>query len=320
MKENTFSSAYIGNKKGELRVMFYNIYGYKWWPDRENQPHLHSGPIPLRQQMQTELISAYAPDVLGMQEYCKAYHQGMTPLLNEAGYVAVEAYHTVSHPDGTPLNYTVLFYRPDRVKLIDKGFVMYPETMPDPTKDDGSVLNINDVSSKSLTWGVFEDLQTQKRFVAICTHFMYSAAWLTPEQRNSVRVQNAENLLKTVEEIRSNEAYRGLPVIMGGDLNTSYATDPFNTLQNGGMEWMYDVAEVKDESCGIKGYATYDEIKGEYVTCPMAGDDPRKAIDYAWMMQGEETKMKPFAYVTVTDRAALLTSDHCPRFTDFSLQ
>lgn len=320
--QNTFSSAFIGHKTGDLRAMFYNIYGYRWYPDKENKPHLYSGPIPLRQQMEVELISAYAPDVLGMQEYCKAYHKGMTPLLLEAGYEEVDVAHTVAHSDGTKINFTVLFYRPDTLRLLDKGFVMYPETMPDPAKDDGSVLNINDVSSKSLTWAVFEEIKTEKRFIAICTHFMYSAAWLTKEQQNGTRVQNAQNLLKTIEMIRKDPAYRDLPVIVGGDLNCRYASDPFNTLKEGGMDWLYEVASVKNDTCGHKPYATYDETLGEYITCPVPADDPKDSIDYIWRMPAGETgiEMEISSYVAVTDRLALLSSDHCPRFADFNLK
>lgn len=320
-EQTTFSSRFLGEKKGSLRAMFYNVFGYRWWQDKERQPHLNSGPVSLRQQMQTELIQSYAPDVLGMQEYSKAYHQRMTPLLSNAGYREVNVCHTKCHKDGVKINYTVLFYRPDTLKLIDKGFVMYPEVMPDPAKDDGSVLNINDVSSKSLTWAVFEELKTQKRFLAVCTHFMYNAAWLTPEQSNAARVQNAKLLLDTVAAIRRDTSYLHLPVLIGGDLNCRYGSEPFCTLQKGGMEWLYDLAPIKDNSKGTKPYAVYDETKGEYISYRPPVEDPRGAIDYIWRMPASTggTEMEIVSYVTVTDRLALLSSDHCPRFTDFTL-
>ena len=318
--ESTFSESIMKEKQGSLRVMFYNIFGYKWYPDKENKPHLNSGPISLRQQMQTELISNYAPDVIGMQEYSIYYHKGMTPLLTEAGYREVEVGHSRSHKDGTRLNYTTLFYSPETLELVDGGFLMYPETMPDPSKDDGSVLDINDVSSKSLTWAVFEEIATKKRFIAICTHFMYSAAWLTKEQQDSTRVQNAQNLLKTVQTLRENPSYRSLPVIMGGDLNCGAASNPIKTLKEGGMEWLWDIAPLKDNSRGLKLYGTYDDTQEKYVSYEMPIEDPYTAIDYIFRMPTENgTEMNISNYVTVTDKIALLTSDHCPRFTDFSL-
>ena len=317
-KEKTFSSDFI-RKKGALRAMFYNIYGYMWYPDRENAPHLSSGPISLRQQMETALISEYAPDVIGMQEYSEHYHKGMTPLMLDIGYAEVDVSHTKVRSDGTKINYTPLFYRPDTLNLIESGFVMYPETMPDPNKKD-ETLNINDVSSKSLTWAIFEEKASGKRFIAICTHFMYSAAWLTDELRHEVRVQNANNLLNTIKKLRENPEYSLLPVIMGGDLNCLKDSIEFKALLDGGMKWLWDISPVKDNSRGLKQYSTYDDTVGEYVKFELPIEAPELSIDHILSSSVEGgTDIKIHNYVTVTDSFALLSSDHCPRFTDFTL-
>lgn len=318
-KENTFSQGFTEKKHGSLRAMFYNIYGYMWYPDKKNTPHLSSGPIELRQQMETELISSYSPDVIGMQEYSEHYHKGMTPLMLNAGYAEVDVSHIKVRSDGTKINYTPLFYRPDTLTLIDCGFVMYPETMPDPN-NEGEILNINDVSSKSLTWAVFEQKASCRRFIAICTHFMYSAAYLTNELRHEVRVQNANNLLKTVENIKKKPEYSELPVIMGGDLNCTKDSIEFQTLLDGGMQWLWDISPIKDNSRGLKQYATYDETLGKYVKFELPTETPEESIDHIFYMPaGDGKKAEIQIYVTVTDRLALLSSDHCPRFTDFTL-
>ena len=318
MANNTFSSSFINKRLGDVRVMTYNIYGYKWYPDKANSPHLSSGPVSLRQEMERDLIAQYAPDVLAMQEYHATFHEGMTPMLNSIGYTEVEAYHpTRTHQSGAHFNYTPLFYRADRLNLIDKAFVHFPETMPDPSKDDGSVLNINDIGSKSITWAVFEDISTGKRFIAVCTHFMYSAAWLTPAQSNEARTNNALLLVDTVKALREKEEYKGLPVIMGGDLNTYPVSSPTAALKNGGFEHLYDIAEIKDDSRGLKAYATYDKNIGEYITFPEPADNPAQVIDYLMLMQGD-TAAKVGSYITITDRNALLASDHCPRIADIT--
>ncbi len=303
-------------KQGFLRAMFYNVFGYHWFPDKEKTPHLYSGPIPLRQNIQAELIASYAPDVLAMQEYCRNYRKGMTPLLSEIGYLEVDVSHTQTHEDGTKLNYTPLFYRPETLRLLDSGFFMYPETMT----ADGKELNINDASSKSMTWAVFEEKTFQKRFIAVCTHFMYDAAWLTKEQQNEARIQNAKLLLDTVAAIRSKEDYRGLPVLMGGDLNCAYDTDPIRTLELSGMQWLWQIAPVKDDSRGLKPYAIYDKNTEEYILVPLTPDGAKDTIDYIWYLPSENGSAIRFEnYRTVTELSALLTSDHCPRFADFTL-
>lgn len=302
------SCYYIANKMGELRIMFYNIYGYKWYPDKQNQPHLSSGPIPLRQQMELTIIKNYVPDVLGMQEYCTAFNNGMTPLLEGEGYTRVDVWHTEQDKYGNKLNFTPLFYRADKMVLIDRGFFLY----------DGP----NDVNSKSLTWAVFEELKHHKRFVAIATHFMYNDPTLAEGVANSTRVENAKQLLEQIDKIYEKDGgvFDGLPIIIGGDLNCVFGSDPFVTLKNGGLQWLYDIAENKNESAGIKKYATYDDNIGDYITCPTAVTDPKRAIDYMWLKQGKHTRVSVATYITVTDREASLASDHCPRFADLNLE
>ncbi|MBQ8849137.1 MAG: hypothetical protein IJ011_02245 [Clostridia bacterium] len=317
--QQTFSSSYIGNKLGSVRVMFYNIYGYMWYPDKENSPHLSSGPKLLRQSMETELIVAYAPDVVGFQEYSPDFHKNMTPKLMAAGYSEVDAYHTEPHKDGTHLNYTPLFYRADTMRLIDKGFVMYPLTSPEIVGEDGQELNINDVKSKSLTWAVFEEIASGKRFIAVCTHYMYSAHYLSPEQKIAARLIDAQILLDTVNEIRGRSEYLGLPVIMGGDLNSRIGEACNELMLKNGMEWLQNTAKLTDNTNGIKKYATYDANAGEYITCPTPSADATGAIDHIFVLRDDAEKCVINAYFAVTDKNALLSSDHCPRITDITL-
>lgn len=291
-----------------LRVMFYNIYGYKWYPDKENQPHLNSGPVPLRQKMESELIGNYVPDVLGMQEYCAAFHKGMTPLLEQIGYSRVEQWYSEPDSKGNPINFTPLFYRSEKLELLQSGYQLY----------DGA----NDVSSKSLTWAVFEKKSCRKRFIAICTHFMYNDPKLTPEEQNQTRVWDADQLLSAVERIQAIEGGRfsGLPVIVGGDLNCRWGSDPFTALRSGGFEWLYDLAKVKNDSAGIKPYATYDEQAEDFITCPVPVDDPHRAIDHMFLRQERDGLGDVLSYSAITDREAFLCSDHCPRVAEFLLK
>lgn len=291
-------------KKRELRLMFYNIYGYKWYPDFANSPHLHSGPVSLRQKMEMRLIERYCPDVLGMQEYNATFNEGMTPLLEAAGYTRVEEWHLAPDKKGRRINFTPLFYRAERLKLLDHGYLLY----------NGP----NDVNSKSLTWGVFEEYGTANRFICICTHFMFNDPKLAKGEPNAVRVENAKQLLAFVDQLQ-NSAYAGLPVIIGGDLNCFCDSDPFRTLLDGGFAWLYDIAKIKNDSSGIKGYAIYDETREEYLTCPMPKENPHGAIDHVLLKQGTHTLATVEAYLAILDREACLSSDHCPRIADITL-
>lgn len=288
-----------------LRIMFYNIYGYKWYPDKAATPHLSSGPVPVRQKMEIQLIRRYSPDVLGMQEYCTAFNKDMTPLLEEAGYTRVPVWNPEPDAKGNPINFTPLFYRAERLNMFDSGYLLY----------DGP----NDVNSKSLTWAAFEEIKTGKRFLAISTHFMYNDPKLPEGAANAARVKNAKQLLGFINDAL--RKYKDLPLIVGGDLNSFYESDPFSALRSGGLEWLYDIAEEKNNSSGLKKYAVYDENKGEYITCPIPAEEPERAIDHVFLKQGSKknVEINVLRYLAITDREACLSSDHCPRIADILL-
>lgn len=298
----TDSQVYMQSKAGDLRAMFYNIYGWGG-----------AGPTELRQQEQLELMRWYKPDVLGMQEYSASYHSGFTAPLCALGYAKVEV-------ENDQTSYTPLFYRTDTMELLDCGSVLFPETFT----VDGVTLPSNDVRSKSLTWAVLRLRKTGKAVIAASTHFMWDdPARLKWEQANAIRIANAQMALDTIRAVRAkNAAYRTLPCLLGGDLNSCPGSGPFQLLQQSGMVWAYDAAEVKSDCGGTKPYPVYDAEK-KYYTANLAkpAGTCMNDIDFIWIGQGEESApgVRVSVYGTVTDRYACQSSDHCPKFVDVTL-
>ena len=298
-------------RAGDLRCMFYNIYGYGDNPAQKVFP----GPMALRQENQARCIARYEPDLLGLQEYDKQYRAGMAPLLSALGYVEApldrEGHCVYPAPAGK--NCEPLFYRPDRLELLCSGGELYPDTV----EVEGVPVLGNNGKSKSLTWAVFAERKTGRRFIAVCTHFMWSAPELTPAQAEAVRVDNAVRLLRRIGEIRALQPeYAGLPAVMGGDLNCVPDSPAFRTLAQS-MTWCYDAAAGRRDNLGCPGYATYDGDAGAYVRwgTPTEG---KSVIDYIWV-QSPQGGLAVRNYFTVTDREALLSSDHCPKVADLIL-
>lgn len=291
-----------------LRCMFYNIYGYGDNPNNKVFP----GPMDLRQQNQCKIIEKYAPQLIGFQEYDTDFRKGMAPRMSEMGYVEVPVTEQGSciYPEGK--NCEPLFYLPQRLKLICSGGELFPDTV----FTDGVYVTGNNEKTKSLTWAVFEDLSSSKIFISISTHFMWSAPQLTPAQAEYVRTLNAQKVLQRIEQIRAiNPAYSSAPVIMGGDLNCEPFSPTFEILKKH-MSWCYDIATVTKDNLGCPGYATYDYKSGDYVKwgTPVADSG---VIDYIWVQnpnRGQGITVQN--YFTVTDLAALTSSDHCPKIAD----
>lgn len=316
-QENTFSSGFIGNKTGEIRAMFYNVFGYDKTCDRNAS--LKTIPKLRRQQIQTQLISEYEPDFIGFQEFSPSFHRDMTSMLADAGYTEVD----VCPPDGEGkqcVNYTPIFYRAQKLKLISKGALLYDEVIPHPD-GSGRRINVNDQKSKSLTWAIFEVISSKKRFIAANTHFMYDSHELVSlSLADAIRKKNASAMLNALTSIKAEKKANELPIVVGGDLNGNPNEEFFKMLTGNGMKWLYDISPVKDNSCGMHGYTFCNVDTGKIAECSLPADGVEKSIDYIFAMQGKGAcKLQVSAYVTVTDEGALFSSDHCPRITDFSL-
>ena len=267
---------------GDMRIMFYNIYGGR----------SQSGGQAVRFPLQREIVATYAPTVLGLQETTQGYHEGFTPMLEELGYTTIDGYD-----DG--INHTLLYYKADRVTLLDSGFLLYS--------------GANNANSKSLTWGVFEDRATTKKFAVINTHFMWSDPALAEGEANRTRVSNARELIGVKNAIL--EKYPNIPVIMGGDLNCKVHEEPHGILKNGGMVSVWEKATVKNDSGGRKGYSTYDAEEKTFTASPKVWGFYTDSIDHAYATPNTNVK----TYCSLADLYCQWTSDHMPVVVEFDL-
>ena len=289
-----------------LRVIFYNIYGYdNDFPITDQDPDAYNGsrggPITLRHDLQMDIFSHYSPDILGFQEYVNTSHNGLTPRLRELGYCEVP----YQLPEGDEVNDTPIFYKDSSVKLIEGGYRLYRKWM------EGVEVSCNNSYTKSLSWAVFEQKCNGHRFIFVSTHLMYTADWQNYGAYEQARCANVSELFTELDEVR--KKYPELPVILGGDLNTTPDCDSFKKLQER-FTWMQYAPNVNADPYGFKGYSTYSFEKEEYAVCPLPPETGH-GIDHV-LYSGD---VKVTNYLTLTDRASLLASDHCPKLADIVL-
>jgi endonuclease/exonuclease/phosphatase family metal-dependent hydrolase len=135
-------------------------------------------------------------DIAGMQE---------TELVQIKDFMARMpgySYIGVGRDDGkTGGQYVSIFYKKARFKIIEWGTYWLSETPEVPGKkgwDAGTV--------RLATWVVFEERGTGKQFFMVNTHLDNSGS--------KARVEGAKLIMQ-----RSQEKYRGLPMILTGDFN-----------------------------------------------------------------------------------------------------
>ena len=291
-------SAVEGNAENLLRVMYYNVYGYG---------NLDS--VPDRLGQQAALIADAAPDVLCVQEFDRLHRAGAKPLLEKAGYseVPVTEDGGFLYPAGK--NCEAIFYRADRLELLRSG----GEPYPDRVEVDGAEVIGNNSNTKSTAWAIFRERTGGKIFLAVNTHFMWSAPELTGKQANAVRVDNARRMVVLIDAIRAlDPAYANLAVIFGGDLNCGADSDPCAVVKTV-LTPVYDMADTERDNIGYYGvYATYDETTGQY----RYGEIPSEGggIDHVFA-----AGLTVRNYLTDTCFRARITSDHLPKTVDLIL-
>lgn len=138
------------------RIMTSNV-----WAD------VFGNPVEGRDTQLAQVYEHYLPDVLCLQEMHPNWHASrLKPQL-------AQRYDEVVAEQGDyALNYTPVFYRRDRLRLIGSAFHVFSGP--------------NDFDSKSFTAAVFEPLDGGEAFAVLSTHLYYE----DNDFGNRVRVQN----------------------------------------------------------------------------------------------------------------------------------
>lgn len=176
---------------GEIRIMSANLLvGYKSWGGWE---------VKHRAKMFCELLDAYRPDVIGLQEVCDGWFAALRNM--PEGYKIIEPFST-----GVTVTMTALAYNSNTLELIEHGKIIF---------DEG-----NNQRLRRVVWGLFEVKSTGKRFVATSTHFDLMSSDDDSEKK-AIMQSEADKFIKLSNELH--EKY-SVPVISTGDYNAMERT------------------------------------------------------------------------------------------------
>ena len=193
------------------------------------------------------VVEEILPDVLGGQEVNR-------DMQTQFGY----AFHDAGLPYTMIWgNFTPIFYRSDRLELIDASFICYPEHM------EGYEANFNDWRSRTCTAAAFREKESGKCFAVGTTHLWYRREIIVPGS-DEARRRQIGIAMDRLEAFSA--ACEGCPAFLVGDMNARrdapamrYATEE-RTWQHA-----YDIAaEYRCENmgyngCGPKGPGTWAE-------------------------------------------------------------
>lgn len=161
-----------------------------------------------RQEVTAAMLEKAAPDLFGTQELLKVQGDFLVERLKNY------AWFGVGRRGGDEDEHMGIFYRTDRLRLIESGNFWLSETPEVP----GSSAWGADLP-RLATWGLFETIDGKRRFYAFNTHLPHRA------QDASAREKGAALVFARIKAMAAD-----LPVVLTGDFNTLPGSPTYRTL------------------------------------------------------------------------------------------
>lgn len=239
-----------------------------------------------------QLVHAYAPDVVTLQEYNRHMHTRFYP--------RIENEYQLSYAGDKNWNNTPIFYRRETVELLDSNYVLYT---PKKWSNNGS---------KSFASAVFRHKATGRIFAVITTHLWYQG---DKKQPGSTQARAAQVRLMLAEaDIIS--AQHACPIFVTGDMNCYESTPP-----------MIQFFENRFEPCYKLATEYADQTNGHHICSPSDGFSRKSrrpsptrqlgAIDHCLLRDGKNVEVKRFECVQTNFTIRL--TDHYPNVIDVQL-
>lgn len=191
-----------------------------------------------RCQVMCDQINFESPDVLGMQEVLVGQLHDFQRLLDNYSYIGV------GRDDGKEAGeYAAIFYKNDRVKLLDSGNFWLNET-PDVPK-----LGWDAACIRICTWGKFKDLRTKKKFYFFNLHMDHVGV--------VARREAAKLVVSRIKEMAQDA-----PVVLTGDFNVDQTDEIYGIFAHSGiLKDSYENARIRFAENG-----TFNSFKVETKT------------------------------------------------------
>lgn len=199
-----------------LFVGSYNIRNHNSYDDKKGDVWA------VRSKVLCDQVNFEDPDVFGSQEVLDAQLNDMLGLLDGYSYVGV------GRDDGKKAGeYSPIFYKKDRLKLLQNGNFWLNETPEKPKLGwDAACIRI-------CSWGEFEQIGTGFRFFYFNLHMDHVGI--------VARREGAKLVVNKIKEIA-----QGQPVVLTGDFNVDQTDEIYTIFTNSGvLKDSYECARLR---------------------------------------------------------------------------
>ncbi|VVS99374.1 Endonuclease [Sphingomonas sp. EC-HK361] len=259
----TLAGAACARDAAPLRVMTFNVRVAVASDGANDWPH--------RRDLFAQTIRAADPDLFGTQELKQEQADDIATRLPAYRWFGID------RRGGNGDEHMGIFYRPDRLKVIESGNFWLSDTPDVP----GSITWGHPLP-RMVTWALFER-KDGRRFYHFNTHFPYR------DEDEAARTKGAALILKRIEALP-----KDVPVVLTGDFNTVASSEAHKLLAGP----LTDARIAAPRKAGPD--PTFHDFTG----------NADKRIDWI-LVRG----FRPMSVETVTThRGALYPSDHFPVF------
>lgn len=273
----------VRTEGSDIRIMSFNVLASDW----DNKPQVEG-----RDDLLRDVVSRYAPDVIGMQEVNAEWYASLGKEFGTYKFV-----NEGKNKIWGNVNYSTIAYNTETVNLIKWG-------------QSAFAVNYNK-HCRNLMWAVFEmKNEPGKRFMVTSTH------WDLTSDRRVHQAIEMSGLLAIL-----GEKYN-LPMFCTGDYNTRENGNEYHVFTRlTGFQDSKFTAEKKGlvASTSHLGDGTgtaEDYTSGYWKLGPVSYREKHintvQSIDHIFA----SPEAKVLYYDTVADEAALTASDHCPIYID----
>ena len=267
-------------KDADFRIMTFNVLGVNGIRDRSE------GII--------DEIYYYMPDILCAQEANAETHRLVLDKLNDYYSLAKSKLS-----ENIKVNYTPILYKTKRYTVVESGVEWL--------RSRYTLTN-----TKSLSWAVFDDKETNKRFAVINIHgAIWSTGYTLPDGKtheemitlaNEWRIDNVKQTLEKSKVLA--EKYGETPCLFTGDYNCTSDSDAYKTAIASNLS-------DAEKSAGVNRCDTYKSTH-TIGSMPSSG----KTIDHIFGTSNVNFHVHNLA----TSASDLNTSDHCAVYADVSFK
>lgn len=243
-----------------------------------------------------QIVRAYMPDILCLQEYNKHMHDRFFPLIQKYNYVMC------TEGDKDAWNNTPIFYNKEAIEMVETKYNLFV-----PAKWCNG-------KTKSFTTAIFKQKETGKMFGVVSTHLW----WKDDSVQAGSTLARAAQIRLIMADVEELKVKYDCPFFVMGDMNSEEKTIAIQQFLQYGYKECYEIATVYGNRDNGHHQCFPYEV-GVRKSLRKSSERKIGAIDQCLLYNGGN-KMEVKVFDCIQPRFTVLLTDHYPNLIDAEMK